>query len=137
MTAIDGSRTAAPFLNERMMRQMLARPEPPLAIRKNGSWFGLGWDTVREIPDWPFGKDLSYGKDGGIARSRPGSNISPAASTGSSSSTAPSAKLKKRKTPTNQQASPAPALQDTRKQMLELLRGVKQWPGGDLFERFR
>ncbi len=45
---------------------MLARPQPPLKIRPNGSWFGLGWDSVRELPDWPHGKGFAYGKDGGV-----------------------------------------------------------------------
>ena len=137
MTAIDGSRTAAPFLNERMMRQMLARPEPPLAIRKNGSWFGLGWDTVREIPDWPFGKDLSYGKDGGIAgistwvEHLPGSIDWIVLFNGSV-----------RKTQKAEDADEPTGVPRTRRCKRRASRcwncaGVKQWPGGDLFQGFR
>lgn len=66
LTALDGSRTQKQFLSTRLMHQMLFKPEPPLKVRSNGSWFGLGWDAVREIPDWPHGKGLAYAKDGGV-----------------------------------------------------------------------
>ena len=46
MTAIDGSRTGKPFLGKEVMTQMLAPPPAPLTPKTDGSYFGLGWDTV-------------------------------------------------------------------------------------------
>jgi len=61
LAALDGSR-GRPFLSPDARREMLAPPPPPLKPRGNGSWFGLGWDAVRETPKGP-----SYIKNGGIA----------------------------------------------------------------------
>jgi len=44
MTALDGTR-GKPLLNEKMHEAMLA-PPPPLKPRPNGTWPGLGWDSV-------------------------------------------------------------------------------------------
>ncbi|HLJ91891.1 MAG TPA: serine hydrolase domain-containing protein [Gemmataceae bacterium] len=60
MTAVDGTRGSA-FLPPRLMREMLAAPPPPVKPRKNGSHFGLGWDTVRFTPKGP-----TYTKNGGL-----------------------------------------------------------------------
>jgi N-acyl-D-amino-acid deacylase len=50
MTALEGSRGGRPFLSEDMMAQMLSPPPPPLKPRANGTYFGLGWDTVQKFP---------------------------------------------------------------------------------------
>jgi N-acyl-D-amino-acid deacylase len=60
LTALDGTRGPG-FLAPALMREMLAAPPPPLKPRKNGSHFGLGWDTVRLAP-----KGSSYSKNGGV-----------------------------------------------------------------------
>jgi N-acyl-D-amino-acid deacylase len=60
MCAVDGSR-GKQFLSEEMMHQMLAPPKPPLKVRPNSSYFGLGWDTVRPGPH-----GHSYSKNGGL-----------------------------------------------------------------------
>ena len=56
LAAING------FLSPNAMREMLRPPEPPLKPRSNGTWFGLGWDGVRESRQGP-----SYSKNGGMA----------------------------------------------------------------------
>jgi N-acyl-D-amino-acid deacylase len=60
LCAVDGSRGTC-FLSDEMMHQMIAPPKPPLKIRPNGSYFGLGWDTVRPGPH-----GQSYSKNGGL-----------------------------------------------------------------------
>jgi N-acyl-D-amino-acid deacylase len=50
MTAIDGSRGGKPFLGPAMMKEMFAPPPPPQRPRPDGSYFGLGWDTVKKLP---------------------------------------------------------------------------------------
>jgi N-acyl-D-amino-acid deacylase len=60
LTALDGSR-GKPFLSEKMTRAMLAPPPPPLGPRKDGSYFGLGWDRVRRTED-----GFGYAKNGGL-----------------------------------------------------------------------
>jgi N-acyl-D-amino-acid deacylase len=49
LTALDGSR-GKPFLSEALRDEMLSPPPAPLKPRENGSWFGLGWDTVQKLP---------------------------------------------------------------------------------------
>lgn len=61
LAAIHDGRGRA-FLSPATRREMLAPPSPPLKTRPNGSWFGLGWDVVRELPGGP-----SYMKNGGLA----------------------------------------------------------------------
>jgi N-acyl-D-amino-acid deacylase len=157
LTAIDGTRSGKTFLDAETMKQMLARPEPPLAIRKNGSWFGLGWDAVREMPNWPFGPgekaqaasvsdrsgdnkmidNLAYGKDGGLpgvstwVQHLPGGidwivlfNASKRGKENPQDAENPSDDPK------------GNALQDAQKEVLDILRDVKQWPKGDLFEKY-
>src|SRR5262249_38945120 len=60
LTALDGSRGKR-FLSEKMTRAMLAPPPRPLKPRKDGSYFGLGWDRVRRTDD-----GFGYAKDGGL-----------------------------------------------------------------------
>jgi hypothetical protein len=60
LTALDGTRGAA-FLPPALMREMLAAPPAPVKPRKNGSHFGLGWDTVRVTS-----KGANYTKNGGV-----------------------------------------------------------------------
>lgn len=61
LTALDGSR-GKPFLSPEMTEAMLAEPPPPIEPRKNGTHFGLGWDTVRATPGGTL-----YAKNGGLA----------------------------------------------------------------------
>jgi N-acyl-D-amino-acid deacylase len=61
VTAVDGTR-GAPFLSARMTREMLAAPRPPYKARKNGSHFGLGWDSVEHDA-----QGVSFHKNGGKA----------------------------------------------------------------------
>jgi N-acyl-D-amino-acid deacylase len=58
LAALDGSRYK-PFLSKPVFEQMIARPLPPMGPRPNGTYVGLGWDSV-------IAKDRSYGyfKDG-------------------------------------------------------------------------
>jgi CubicO group peptidase (beta-lactamase class C family) len=58
MTALDGSR-GKPLLKEKTFEAMLAQPPPPLKPRPNGTWIGLGWDSVVH-PDAGYG----FYKDG-------------------------------------------------------------------------
>jgi CubicO group peptidase (beta-lactamase class C family) len=156
LTAVDGTRTGKRFLRAAMMQRMLARPEPPLEIRKNGSWFGLGWDSVHEMRNWPhepavtvgnlsdqekqFDIDnLAYGKDGGV----PGISTWIEHLPGGSDWVIFFNGSEKRHTEHPDEAerpSESPtgnALQDARKQVVDLLREVKQWPHGDLFEKYQ
>jgi N-acyl-D-amino-acid deacylase len=45
LTALDGSR-GKPLLNEKTFRLMIAPPAPPLKPREDGTFVGLGWDSV-------------------------------------------------------------------------------------------
>ena len=47
LTALSGAR-GKPYLSSDARRQMLAPAPPPLAPRRDGSHFGLGWDSVTE-----------------------------------------------------------------------------------------
>ncbi len=58
LTNLDGSR-GEPVLNEKSRRLMIARPPDPLKPRENGTWFGLGWDSVL-VKD----KTFAYSKEG-------------------------------------------------------------------------
>jgi CubicO group peptidase (beta-lactamase class C family) len=143
LTAVDGTRTGKPFLSAAMMQQMLARPTPPLAIRKNNTWFGLGWDSVHEMPNWPHADKksadtLAYGKDGGVPgistwiEHLPGGIDWVVLFNGS-------VRHRENHPEETEQPSEAPqgnALQDARKEVVEILREVKEWPRGDLFEQF-
>ncbi|HTU27534.1 MAG TPA: serine hydrolase domain-containing protein [Pirellulales bacterium] len=60
MAAVDGSR-GQPLLDKAAMHLMFAPPPPPLKPRENGSYFGLGWDSVLHTPE-----GLRYGKNGGV-----------------------------------------------------------------------
>ncbi len=60
LTNIDGSRGPA-VLNEKTRRLMLERPSPPLKVRPNGSYYGLGWDGVAvQGKAYTIYKDGSY-----------------------------------------------------------------------------
>jgi hypothetical protein len=52
-------------LGEKTFQQMIAAPPPPLKPRDNGTYFGLGWDSVI-VTDNAFG----YFKDGSWAGMR-------------------------------------------------------------------
>jgi N-acyl-D-amino-acid deacylase len=57
LVAVDGT-AGSTFLSPAINAQMLAVPPPPLPPRKNGSHFGLGWDTVsQEGTTWDFSKN--------------------------------------------------------------------------------
>jgi N-acyl-D-amino-acid deacylase len=60
LTNLDGSR-GKPVLSEKMRQLMLEPPPDPIKPRANGTWYGLGWDTVA-VKDNTFGyfKDGSY-----------------------------------------------------------------------------
>ncbi|HEY2881512.1 MAG TPA: serine hydrolase domain-containing protein [Pirellulales bacterium] len=175
LTAIDGTRTGKPFLSAKLMAEMLAQPEPPLAVRKNGSWFGLGWDSVREIPNWPHhaevfaegrkqkrgvgseGREksetaqrraeideLAWGKDGGLPgvstwiEHLPGGIDWVVLFNGSKRQSVAGEKTITAEDEEHPSEAPqGNALQDARKEVVELLRDVKQWPEGDLFEKYR
>ena len=60
LTNLDGSR-GKPVLSANARKLMLAPPQPPLAKRENGTWFGLGWDAVRVEGDaFTYYKEGSY-----------------------------------------------------------------------------
>ena len=60
LTNLDGSR-GEPVLSEKTRQLMLEPPPRPLQPRENGTYFGLGWDSVL-VKDRAFGyfKDGSY-----------------------------------------------------------------------------
>lgn len=60
LTNLDGSR-GQPVLAEKTRQMMIETPVEPLKPRANGTWFGLGWDSVVR-PEKTFGyfKDGSY-----------------------------------------------------------------------------
>ncbi|HVS38045.1 MAG TPA: serine hydrolase domain-containing protein [Gemmataceae bacterium] len=60
LTNLDGSR-GEPILSAKSRELMIAPPTDPLKPRENGTWFGLGWDSVM-TKDKTFGyyKDGSY-----------------------------------------------------------------------------
>jgi N-acyl-D-amino-acid deacylase len=58
MCNLDGTR-GEPVLGEKMRQEMLALPPDPLKPRDNGTWFGLGWDSVL-VKD----RTVGYFKDG-------------------------------------------------------------------------
>src|SRR5262249_18743651 len=58
LTNLDGSR-GKPVLTEKSRELMLASPPKPLRPRENGTYTGLGWDSV-----FAEGKSHGYFKDG-------------------------------------------------------------------------
>ena len=58
VTALDGTR-GTPLFQQKTFDAMLARPPPPLTPRPNGTWPGLGWDSVIRTESRP-----GYFKDG-------------------------------------------------------------------------
>jgi CubicO group peptidase (beta-lactamase class C family) len=60
LVALSGSKTGTPFLSPAMMTEM-TRPSPTVPPRENGTYFGLGWDTVE-----PMHGRFRYAKDGGL-----------------------------------------------------------------------
>jgi hypothetical protein len=60
LTNLDGSR-GEPVLSEKSRQLMIEQPAAPLKPRENGTWFGLGWDSVI-VKDRAFGyyKEGSY-----------------------------------------------------------------------------
>lgn len=60
LVALSGSRSGTPFLSPAMMAEM-TRPSPTVPLRANGTYFGLGWDTVE-----PMHGSFRYAKDGGL-----------------------------------------------------------------------
>ncbi len=157
MTAVDGTRTGKPFLDTAIMKQMLARPEPPLEVRENGSWFGLGWDSVHEMRNWPHGNastdhtatasgrdlgdidSLAYGKDGGVPgistwiEHLPGGIDWVVLFNGSEKRHAerPEEAERPSESPTGN------ALQDACKEVAQILSETSEWPRCNLFERYR
>jgi N-acyl-D-amino-acid deacylase len=60
LTNLDGSRGES-VLSEKSRKLMMEQPPKPIKSRDNGTWFGLGWDSV-VVKDKTFGyyKDGSY-----------------------------------------------------------------------------
>jgi N-acyl-D-amino-acid deacylase len=58
LTNLDGSR-GEPVLSEKTRKLMMEPPPAPIRRRENGTWFGLGWDSVLVK-----GKEFAYFKDG-------------------------------------------------------------------------
>jgi N-acyl-D-amino-acid deacylase len=58
LSAMDGSRGKR-LLSEKTYREMMAPPPAPIKPRKDGSWYGLGFHTVR-----PVGKGYRFFQDG-------------------------------------------------------------------------
>jgi N-acyl-D-amino-acid deacylase len=143
LTAIDGTRTGKTFLDAAMMKQMLARPEPPLEIRKNGAWFGLAWDAVREMPNWPqeengSSEHLAYGKDGGLPGISTWIQHLPGGIDWVVLFNASKPRVKNQEDIEHPSEAPqGNALQDAQKEMVPLLHNVGEWPRGDLFEKYR
>jgi N-acyl-D-amino-acid deacylase len=117
LSALDGSR-GRPFLNRRIVAEMLAPPPPPIKVNRNGSHVGLGWDVVR-----PMTGGLAFGKNGG----KPGvmawiehlpGPIDWAVMFNTSK-------------PKEARQSPAGVV---RRRLLEALAEIKAWPEHDLFE---
>lgn len=60
LTALDGSRVK-PLLSDRAFSFMLETPPKPLKVRANGTYTGLGWDSViRNDKGFGYFKDGSY-----------------------------------------------------------------------------
>jgi len=116
LTGISGSRTGAPFLSPRMMQAMVS-PSPRIPVEPGKPWFGLGWDEVQSFPTDGGGQRYGYAKEGDL----PGIytwiehlaiDVDLAILVNTSGEGAKAA-LKPR--------------------LLEFIRGVRQWPDGDLF----
>lgn len=58
LTALDGSR-GKPLLKDKTFEQMVAQPGKAMKAREDGTWPGLGWDSVTRE-----GKTYGYFKDG-------------------------------------------------------------------------
>jgi N-acyl-D-amino-acid deacylase len=58
LTALDGSRGKS-LLTEKTFKRMIEPPPPPLKARDNGTYVGLGWDSVIQTE-----KGYGYFKDG-------------------------------------------------------------------------
>jgi hypothetical protein len=60
LTNLDGSR-GKPVLSDKSRRLMLEPPPRPLKPRPNGTYFGLGWDSVlKKDKGFTYAKDGSY-----------------------------------------------------------------------------
>ncbi len=64
LTALDGSR-GKPLLGDKVFKQMIAAPPPPLKPRADGTYVGLGWDSAVATD-----KGFGYFKDGSWAGMR-------------------------------------------------------------------
>ena len=95
------------------------------------------------MPNWPHGDkksadNLAYGKDGGIPGISTWIEHLPGGIDWVVLFNA-SVRHRENHPEETEQPSEAPqgnALQDVRKEVVELLRGVKEWPRGDLFGQF-
>jgi N-acyl-D-amino-acid deacylase len=72
LTALDGSR-GKKFLDDKIYRQMVALPPPPVKPRADGNYNGLGWPTVSRA-----GKSFGYFHDGNYDGVRAFMKCSPA-----------------------------------------------------------
>jgi len=123
LTAIDGSRTGSTWLSAPLMQAMVSAA-PGIPRKTTGGWFGLGWDSVEEVGGGDDGADIAsrfeWSKDGAL----PGvstwvqhmpSGVNFAILCNSSGEG---------------------ALAQIRPRVLEFIRGVREWPDGDLFAEF-
>jgi N-acyl-D-amino-acid deacylase len=135
LSAIDGTRARKPLLLPGTFGEMLARPEAPLEVRKNGAWFGLGWDVVRKYRNWPHGTDLAYGKNGGLPGTStwiqhlPGGINWAVFFNGTVPYHPPSEHVV--------EGPKGDALSDAQKGVIELIKNVEEWPEGNLFDKYR
>ncbi|MBL9140409.1 MAG: beta-lactamase family protein, partial [Phycisphaerae bacterium] len=124
LTAIDGSRTGAPWLSPGLMQAMVT-PAPGIQSQSPEHWMGLGWDQVERFPPAsPGGPErFSWGKDGGLAgietwiqHLAEGADFALLFNSGVSH--------------TGGQQGPLAVI---RPKVIEFIRGVRAWPEGDLF----
>jgi hypothetical protein len=142
LTAVDGSRTGTPWLSPATLRAMVT-PAPRIQAAATDHWFGLGWDTVQEFPA-PAGTGAAEGGNSTLT--------SPLLIDGKRYSFAKDGALSGIQTWIEHLADGVnfvllfnssaghdvqAGLGVIRPKVVEFIRGVTQWPQGDLFQQFR
>lgn len=136
LTGIDGTRTGASWLSLATTQAMLARA-PGVELRPNGTYFGLGWDRVHP-PESGAPADAAsgaaylngfdFGKDGDFAGISTWVEHLPL-----DDGSAVDWVVLLNVSAIHGEPAPIPALQ---RAINPALRGVQQWPAGDLFPQF-